>query len=118
LAHGENTPRTAVVHTRTLEVLEPLGVAPTLSAEGVKVPIFCVRDRDTTLLTLDFKHIPSAYAYTLTCPQDRIETILVERLRALGGDVLRPAEVKGIELSATGARVQIETSEIEPVWSR
>jgi 2-polyprenyl-6-methoxyphenol hydroxylase-like FAD-dependent oxidoreductase len=97
-------------------MLGPLGVSPTLIAEGVKVPIFRVRDRDTTLLTLDFKQIPSAYAYTLMCPQDRIETILLKRLRALGGDVLRPAEVKDVELSASGSRVQIETGEIEAAW--
>ncbi len=81
----------------------------TLITEGVKVPIFRVRDRDSILLTLDFREIPSVYAYTLMCPQNRIETILLERLRALGGDVLRPAEVKGIVLSANGAQVEIET---------
>jgi len=85
LAEGENTSRAAVVHAHTLEVLEPLGVSPTLIAEGVKVPIFRVRDRDTTLLTLDFRGIPSAYAYTLMCPQNRIEAILLERLRQLAG---------------------------------
>lgn len=113
LADGENTSRAAVVHAHTLEVLEPLGVSPTLIAEGVKVPVFRVRDRDTTLLTLDFRGIPSAYAYTLMCPQNRIEAILLERLRALGGNVVRPAEVKGIELSANGAQVQIKKVAIE-----
>ncbi|MGI9071815.1 MAG: FAD-dependent monooxygenase [Bryobacteraceae bacterium] len=110
LAEGENTSRAAVVHAHTLEVLEPLGVSATLIAEGVKVPIFRVRDRDTILLTLDFREIPSVYAYTLMCPQNRIEAILLEKCRALGGDVLRPAEVKGIELSANGAQVEIETA--------
>jgi 2-polyprenyl-6-methoxyphenol hydroxylase-like FAD-dependent oxidoreductase len=43
---GTNTSRACVVHARTLEVLEPLGVTADLLAQGVKVPIFRIRDRD------------------------------------------------------------------------
>jgi 2-polyprenyl-6-methoxyphenol hydroxylase-like FAD-dependent oxidoreductase len=111
LAEGENTSRAAVLHAHTLEVLEPLGVPATLISAGVKAPIFRVRDRDHLLLTVDFTQIPSAYAYTLMCPQNLIEAILLEKLRALGGDVLRPAEVKGIEVSANRAQVEIEHGE-------
>jgi 2-polyprenyl-6-methoxyphenol hydroxylase-like FAD-dependent oxidoreductase len=35
-----NTSRAAVVHARTLEVLEPLEVTPMLIEQAVKVPIF------------------------------------------------------------------------------
>jgi 2-polyprenyl-6-methoxyphenol hydroxylase-like FAD-dependent oxidoreductase len=34
---GENTSRAAVIHARTLEVLEPLGATPELIARGLKV---------------------------------------------------------------------------------
>ena len=51
---GANTSRACVVHARTMEVLEPLGVTRDLLADGVKVPIFRVRDRDRPLLTIDF----------------------------------------------------------------
>ena len=92
VAEGANTSRAAVVHARTLEVLEPLGVVPTMLAEGFKVPVFRVRDRDKALITIDFQQIPSSYAFTLMCPQDRTEAILLARLRALGGEVIRPVE--------------------------
>jgi 2-polyprenyl-6-methoxyphenol hydroxylase-like FAD-dependent oxidoreductase len=105
IAEGANTSRAAVVHARTLEVLEPLGVVPTMLAEGFKVPVFRVRDR--ALITIDFQEIPSTYAFTLMCPQDRTEAILLARLKALGGEVIRPAEVTGVDLGARGARVQI-----------
>lgn len=65
VAEGANTSRAAVVHARTLEVLEPLGIVPQMLDEGLKVPIFRVRDRDRTLITIDFQQIPSAYAFTL-----------------------------------------------------
>src|ERR1700740_323014 len=48
---GSNTSRACVVHARTLETLELLGVTRDLLAEGVKVPIFRIRDRDRPLLT-------------------------------------------------------------------
>jgi 2-polyprenyl-6-methoxyphenol hydroxylase-like FAD-dependent oxidoreductase len=105
IAEGANTSRAAVVHARTLEVLEPLGVVPTMLAEGFRVAVFRVRDR--ALITIDFQGIPSAYAFTPMCPQDRTEAILLARLKALGGEVIRPAEVTGVGLDASGARVQI-----------
>ena len=54
-AAGANTSRACVVHARTMEVLEPLGVTRDLLAEGVKVPIFRIRDRDRSLMTVDFE---------------------------------------------------------------
>jgi 2-polyprenyl-6-methoxyphenol hydroxylase-like FAD-dependent oxidoreductase len=107
ILEGANTSRAAVVHARTLEVLEPLGVVPTMLAEGFRVPVFRVRDRDRALITIDFQEIPSTYAFTLMCPQNRTEAILLARLKALGGEVIRPADVTGVELGASGAQVQI-----------
>src|SRR5450631_1515996 len=119
VAEGANTSRAAVVHARTLEVLEPLGVVPTMLAEGFKVPVFRVRDRDRALITIDFQEIPSTYAFTLMCPQDRTEAILLGRLRALGGEVIRPAEVTGVELGGSGAQVQIAVGDsIQTVEAR
>jgi 2-polyprenyl-6-methoxyphenol hydroxylase-like FAD-dependent oxidoreductase len=100
------TSRAAVVHARTLEMLEPLGVTPELIAQGIKVPTFRVRDRDRALVTIDFGQIPSAYQYALMCPQDRTERILLRRLEALGGGVLRPAEF--VRFGSDGAGVSAE----------
>ncbi|WP_227368323.1 FAD-dependent monooxygenase [Halomonas sp. M20] len=107
-AEGANTSRAAVVHARTLEVLEPLGVVSQMLEEGVKVPIFRIRDRDKVLITVDFREIPSEYAFALMCPQDRTEAILLSRLQALGGNILRPAEVTGADINENGAHVQIK----------
>jgi 2-polyprenyl-6-methoxyphenol hydroxylase-like FAD-dependent oxidoreductase len=46
VAEGANTSRAVVVHARALEVLEPLGLVPQLLEEGLKVPIFRIRDHD------------------------------------------------------------------------
>ena len=95
LPAGTNTSRACVIHARTLEMLEPLGVSAQLVAGGVKVPIFRIRDRDRTLITIDFAGIASAYPYTLMYPQHRTEHALLARLEQLGVDVERPSEFVG-----------------------
>ncbi|MDB5594119.1 MAG: monooxygenase FAD-binding protein [Hyphomicrobiales bacterium] len=96
-AEGANTSRAAVVHARTLEVLEPLGVTAHLLQDGLKVPTFRIRDRDNVLLSIDFSTIPSAYPFALMCPQDRTEAILLASLEKLGGKVDRPCDFLGFE---------------------
>jgi len=97
-AAGANTSRACVIHARTLEVLEPLGVTERLLQEGVKVPIFRIRDRDRALLTIDFAEIESPYPFTLMCPQDRTERLLLATLQGLGGQVERPLELIGLDI--------------------
>ena len=82
---GENTSRAAVIHARTLEVLEPLGATAELIARGLKVAVFRVRDRDKILLTIPFEGLATAFPFTLMCPQNQTEAVLIERLRAFGG---------------------------------
>jgi 2-polyprenyl-6-methoxyphenol hydroxylase-like FAD-dependent oxidoreductase len=90
---GANTSRACVVHARTMEVLEPLGATRDLLAEGVKVPVFRIRDRDRPLLTIDFSDLPSFYRFTLMIPQNRVEQILLQHLESLGCNVMRPCKL-------------------------
>ena len=96
-AAGANTSRACVIHAKTLEVLEPIGVTSQLVQAGVKVPIFRIRDRDRPLVTIDFADIASAYAFTLMYPQDRTERVLLAALDRLGAEVERPAEFVAFE---------------------
>jgi 2-polyprenyl-6-methoxyphenol hydroxylase-like FAD-dependent oxidoreductase len=113
LPAGENTSRAAVVHARTLEVLEPLGVTSELLARGLRVPVFRVRDRDRVLLTIDFAGLPSPFPFTLMCPQDRTERVLLDRLEELGGHVDRPWEVVAFEVSTRDVSVELRGAETE-----
>jgi 2-polyprenyl-6-methoxyphenol hydroxylase-like FAD-dependent oxidoreductase len=108
---GVNTSRAAVIHARTLEVLEPVGVTPELLQNGVIVPTFRVRDRDRILATISFKDLDTPYPFTLMCPQDRTESILLGRLEALGGVVRRPAQVLLIRSAQDVVEVQFKTGE-------
>jgi 2-polyprenyl-6-methoxyphenol hydroxylase-like FAD-dependent oxidoreductase len=110
-AAGANTSRACVVHARTLEVLAPLGVTDDLLAEGVRVPIFRIRDRDHALMTVDFAKIDSPYRFTLMIPQNRVEAHLLAHLEALGGSVLRPAELVGFTAAADGIVAQVRSGD-------
>ena len=96
LPAGANTSRAAVVHARTLEVLEPLGVAGTLVSRGVQAGRFTIRDRDRVLVPIGFRDLPTPYPYTLMISQAVTESVLLERLVALGGLVQRPRKLVGL----------------------
>ena len=96
LAEGANTSRAAVVHARTLEVLDELGAAQALIARGVPINRFVVRDGSRRLLTVPFDGLPTPYPYSLMVPQCETESVLLARLRALGHDVHRPYEVGSV----------------------
>lgn len=104
---GANTSRAAVVHARTLEVLTPLGVVPTLLAHGIKVPIFRVRDRERLLLTVEFGQLDTPYPFTLMCPQNRMEAVLLSCLEKFGGNVVRPVEVKALRHGSSDVAVDV-----------
>jgi len=96
LAAGANTSRAAVVHARTLEVLEPIGVAERLVRRGVPARRFTIRDRDRVLVPVEFDGLPTRYPYTLMVSQAVTEAVLLERLTELGGQVRRPTAVTGL----------------------
>lgn len=106
---GANTSRACVVHARTMEVLEPLGVTRDLLAQGGKVPIFRIRDRDRALITIDFSEIPSPYPFTLMIPQDKVEQCLLSHLEELGGSVVRPCELVRCKASETHIEAEVQT---------
>src|SRR5687768_14427318 len=58
-AAGDNTSRAAVIHARTLEVLEPLGVTPKLVSLGLQAQRFTIRDRDRVLIPIAFDALPT-----------------------------------------------------------
>jgi 2-polyprenyl-6-methoxyphenol hydroxylase-like FAD-dependent oxidoreductase len=109
LEAGANTSRAAVIHARTLEVLESLGVTPELLKEGIIVPTFRIRDRSRILASVSFADLDTKYPFTLMCPQDRTEAILMRRLQSLGGVVQRPCEVVAIHPGENDVEVQFKS---------
>ena len=107
-AEGANTSRAAVVHARTLEVLEPLDVAGRLVARGLQARRFTVRDRDRVLMPIGFEDLPTRYPYTLMVSQAVTESVLLERFTELGGSVLRPRSLVDLNQDPTGATATLD----------
>ncbi|MCZ8256144.1 MAG: FAD-dependent oxidoreductase [Polaromonas sp.] len=107
-AEGANTSRAAVVHARTLEVLEPLGVTQRLVALGIQAQRFTIRDRDRVLMPIGFSRLPTQYPYTLMVSQAVTESVLLQRLGELGGQVLRPRTLAALVQDASGATATLD----------
>ncbi|MBT2447552.1 FAD-dependent monooxygenase [Streptomyces sp. ISL-43] len=111
-AEGAGTSRAAVVHARTLEVLDELDPAAgaELIRRGRAVTRFRIRDGARPLAAVTFDGLPTAHSYALMVPQDQTEAVLLDRLRALGGDVHRPYEVTAVTQDADSAGVTLTTA--------
>jgi 2-polyprenyl-6-methoxyphenol hydroxylase-like FAD-dependent oxidoreductase len=110
-ATGANTSRAAVVHARTLELLERIGVAKRLAGLGIHARQFSIRDGDRELVPVRFDQLPTEYPYTLMVPQNITEQVLLDRLEELGGRVHRPYIATGVSQTADGAEVTLESGE-------
>jgi 2-polyprenyl-6-methoxyphenol hydroxylase-like FAD-dependent oxidoreductase len=108
LAAGANTSRAAVVHARTLEVLEGIGVSSRLVARGLVAERFTIRDRDRVLVPVGFGHLATRYPYTLMIPQCETERVLLDRLVELGGEVLRPRVLADLAQDESGVTATLD----------
>jgi 2-polyprenyl-6-methoxyphenol hydroxylase-like FAD-dependent oxidoreductase len=95
-AEGQNTSRASVVYPRALELLDPYGAAEQLAARGLHAQRFTIRDHDRVLMNVPFGHLRTDYPYTLLVSQAVTEAVLLDRLRQLGGEVLRPHTVTSL----------------------
>jgi 2-polyprenyl-6-methoxyphenol hydroxylase-like FAD-dependent oxidoreductase len=104
---GRNTSRASVVYPRTLEVLEPYSVAQRLAVQGIHARRFTIRDRDRVLVKVPFDWLPTAYPYTLLVSQAVTESVLLQRLHELGGQVLRPCTLTRLNPDGTGVTATV-----------
>jgi 2-polyprenyl-6-methoxyphenol hydroxylase-like FAD-dependent oxidoreductase len=98
--------RAAIVHVRTLELLDRIGVADRAVAEGVRTSTVEVFDRGRRIAGFPLagrgNEARSPFPYALGLAQDRTERLLVDRLAELGVRVEWNVELVGL---ADGAAV-------------
>ena len=82
-----------------------------LLSEGIIVPVFRVRDRNRILTSVSFKDLDTKYPFTLMCPQNRTEAVLLRRLQALGCAVQRPCDVVAVRPGEDDIEVQFKSGE-------
>lgn len=104
---GVNASNDAVVHARTLEVLESIDCNDSLIRDGVLVHQFALRDGDDELLAVSFSDLPSEYPFALILPQSSAEEVLLQRLASHGSSVLRPVTAVSLEQKQDGVQVEL-----------
>ena len=83
--------RATVVHPRSLEVFESLGILEPLLAAGVKQRTARLHSAGRVLGEIDLVLCGSRYGFNIGISEEVTESILTDYLRGQGGDVLRLA---------------------------
>ncbi|KAI7207343.1 hypothetical protein KC365_g16605 [Hortaea werneckii] len=102
--------KASILHSRTLEVLEDIGVTQTLLGLGVVITSFNAWSRKAWLTRLEFTRMDTKYPLTLGLPQSVTEKVLLERLAELGGTVVRDATVTALASNCDDTLLEITGS--------
>jgi 2-polyprenyl-6-methoxyphenol hydroxylase-like FAD-dependent oxidoreductase len=92
--------RATVVHERSIEVFEALGLADRLLGQAVKVRGARLRSDAGTLGEVNLALAGSRYGFDLGLSEDVVESVLTEYLEGLGGTVTRSTRLIGIREDA------------------
>jgi len=102
-----------VVHARSLEVLEPLGVADELVARGLQVSRVQLYGDGKLVTSASFEELDTRYPFLLSIPQCDTEAVLAARFEALGGRIERGVEVTALTQDDDGVSVTLGSAGAE-----
>ena len=101
-----NQSRAAIIHSRTMEVFERLGMVENFLREGVRVHGASIRSAwDKPIYELHLGGLPTEYPYFLGLNQTATERLLTEELVRLGGSVERSKTLVSLKQNADGVHV-------------
>lgn len=103
--------RAAVVHSRTLEVLDTIGLAEPLIKLGTPVPQVSVRGKTQTLFHVDFsllKEENAKFLFMLLISQEVIEKFFVDQLERLGKGVHYNKKAVNVQSIGDSNRARVE----------
>ncbi len=100
--------RALAVWSRTLEMLEPLGLADRLVATGIRGRGVAVHNQSRRLFEIDLSGLPSRFNFTLLVPQSETERILEEGLQARGLAIERQTACAEVSVRRDGADVVLQ----------
>jgi 2-polyprenyl-6-methoxyphenol hydroxylase-like FAD-dependent oxidoreductase len=100
--------RATVVHPRSLEILDTLGILEPLLAAGVKQRQARIHAGGNVLGVIDLELSGSRYPFNIGISEEVTETVLAEHLARLGGQVTRATKLVGLEEREDGVLATIE----------
>jgi 2-polyprenyl-6-methoxyphenol hydroxylase-like FAD-dependent oxidoreductase len=99
--------RAILVHARSLEMFDLMGVADEIIGSGVKTRGMQMLAAGRVLAQLSLDQVDSAFPFSVTTPQTETERILGERLAGLGVTVERGVELTALTQDADVAHLTL-----------
>jgi 2-polyprenyl-6-methoxyphenol hydroxylase-like FAD-dependent oxidoreductase len=100
--------RATVIHPRSLEVFESLGLHDGFLAAGVKQRFARLHSDGKVLGEIDLSICGSRYAFNLGLSEEVTETILTDYLHRQGGEIIRSSGLVGLKTNESGVVATIE----------
>jgi 2-polyprenyl-6-methoxyphenol hydroxylase-like FAD-dependent oxidoreductase len=100
--------RATVVHPRSLEVFEALGIVDRFMDAGVPQRAARLYSAGEVLVEVDFGLSGSVYPYNLGLSEEATERFLTERLEVVGGSVERATTLVGMSQDPGGVTATVE----------
>jgi 2-polyprenyl-6-methoxyphenol hydroxylase-like FAD-dependent oxidoreductase len=107
LAAPTTESRAIVVHARSLEMFDQMGIADEIIGSGVKTLAMQILAGGRILAKLSLDQVDSAFPFSVTTPQTETERILGERLAGLGVTVERGTELTALTQDADAAHLTL-----------
>ena len=112
--------RATVVHPRSLEIFEALGIVDRFIAAGTPQRAARLHSAGEVLVELDFSLSGAPYAYNLGLSEEDTERFLTEYLEAAGGSIERSTKLVSLTQDADGVTATVERGgheeEIRAAW--
>jgi len=108
--------RASTFHPPTLDMLETLGVAAPLVAQGLVSPTWQVRihpSGERAVFDLSVISDATSHPYRLQCEQSKLCRIMLDMLIAEGADIRMGVKVEGVEQDDHGVRIALRDSKNE-----
>ncbi len=102
--------RAVALHSRTLEILQMLGVAGEVVTSGHRIHGASVYANGKRALSFSFDELDSHFPYAIDLPQEETEQILAGNLAEHGIEVERGAALTALEQNETGVQASIQRS--------
>lgn len=104
------------IHSRTLEIFDEIGVAQDMINAGHRLNRFRIQSYGDTILTYQFSLLDAKYPFLLCLAQSTTESILLDKLRSLGGDVEWETELTSVKQIGDEIHTTIHHQDKESVF--
>lgn len=102
--------RATVVHPRSLQIFEAIGLVHKLLDVGCRQRVIKIHSGGTVLGAIDLSTSKSIYGFNLGLSEEVTESVLTEYLHKHGGEVTRSSRLVGLKPHSDGVLAEIAAS--------